>query len=190
MRSILKKKSWMKNKKGGFSDLFIFMIFSLVIVFICAMFIYLGGIVTTALHDKMDNMTLEDKNMSQVIDQTVGKVNQAYQSLYWISVFLMVGMVLSIFIGSYLVTTKPIFFIPYIFILIIAVVVAVGISNAYEQVITTPLLASTFAGFVGANFIMLHLPIWISIIGIVGGIIMFVRMGSQDANAYAVGGTQ
>jgi hypothetical protein len=98
-------------------------------------------------------------------------------------------MVISIFIGSYLVTTKPIFFIPYIFIVIIAVIVSVGISNAYEMVINDPTMAETFAGFVGANFIMLKLPIWIAVIGIVGGIIMFVRMGSKENDLYGGGGS-
>lgn len=169
-----------KGKKGGMTDLFIFMIVAIVIVFICGIFIYLGGQTLTKVHETMDGMTFGDANTTQVVDATFGKVNQAYQSLYWISVMLIVGMIISIFIGSYLVTTKPIFFIPYIFIVIIAVIVAVGLSNAYETVIADPTLASTFAGFVGANYIMLQLPIWIAVIGITGGIIMFVRMGSKD----------
>ena len=177
-----------RGKKGGMTDIFLWMIFSLIIVFICGIFIYLGGSVTTQVHEKMDTMQFGDANTSQVIDNTFGKVNQAYQSLYWISVMLIVGMVISIFIGSYLVTTKPVFFIPYAFITIIAVIVSVGLSNAYEQIISDPTLASTFAGFLGANFIMLKLPIWVTVIGIVGGIIMFVRMGSKDNEIYG-GGT-
>ena len=178
----------MNNKRGGFTDLFILMIFSFAILLICGIFIYLGGTVTTEVHEKMDAMTFGDANTSQVIDDTFGKVNQAYQSLYWIAIFLMVGMIISIFIGSYLVTTKPIFFIPYIFIVVIAIIIAVGLSNAYEQVIADETLASTFAGFIGANFIMLHLPMWIAIIGIVGGLIMFVRMGSKENDLYGGGG--
>lgn len=181
-------KSILKSKKGGFSDLFIFMVLSFAIIFICGVFIFLGGKAYSSVQEKLGNMTIGNANTTIVIDQTIGKVNQAYQSLYWISIFLIVGMILSIFIGSYLVTTKPIFFIPYIFILIIAVVVSVGISNAYEKVISNPTMASTFAGFTGANFIMLQLPIWISVIGIVGGIIMFVRMGSKEGDAYGYGG--
>ena len=177
-----------KGKQGGMTDLFIFMIFSFVIILICGIFVYFGSQVTSEVHDKMDDMTFGDANTSQVIDNSIGKVNGAYQSLYWISIFLIVGMVMSIFIGSYLVTTRPIFFIPYIFILVIAIIIAVGLSNAYEQIIQDPTLASTFAGFVGANFIMLHLPMWISVIGIVGGIIMFVRMGSKEAELYGGGG--
>lgn len=173
-----------KGKQGGFTDLFLFMIVAVVIVFVSGIFIYLGGRVTSEVHQEMDGMMFGDQNATEVIDNTLGAVNNSYQALYWISVFLIVGMVISIFIGSYLVTTKPIFFIPYAFITIIAIIVSVGISNAYEQVIQDPTLASTFAGFTGANFIMLQLPIWITVIGIVGGIIMFVRMGSKENELY------
>jgi hypothetical protein len=82
--------------------------------------------------------------------------------------------------GSYLVTTKPVYFVPYIFIVIIAVVVSAGISNAYDMVRTNPTLASTFEGFVGANYIMLYLPIWIAVVGIIGGIIMYSRLNQGD----------
>jgi hypothetical protein len=177
------------NKSGGMVDLFLFMVLAVAIVFICAIFIFLGGKATTEVHKQLDGTNYAgDQNMTQLIDKTFGAVNRAYQSLYWIAVFLIVGMVLSIFIGSYLVTTKPIFFIPYFFVTVIAVIVSVGISNAYEQVINDPTMASTFAGFVGANYIMLQLPIWIAVIGIVGAIIMFVRMGSKERDLYSQGG--
>lgn len=168
------------NNQGGMTDLFLFMIFAIAVIFICGIFIYIGGQVTTEVHEKLDNMTFGNENTTQVIDDTIGKVNIAYQSLYWIATFLIVAMILAIFIGSYLVTTKPIFFIPYFFILVIAVIVSVGVSNAYEQVISDATMAATFAGFTGANFIMLHLPIWITIIGFVGAIIMYARMGSRE----------
>lgn len=175
------------NKKGGFTDLFIFMIVAVCIVFISVIFLYLGGKAQAEVQEKIGGVMFGNDNSTDIIDNSLGAVNRAYQSLYWISVFLIVGMVISIFIGSYLVTTKPVFFIPYILIVIIAVIVSVGISNAYEQVMLDPTLASTFAGMVGANFIMLKLPIWISVIGITGGIIMFARMGSKENEQY--GGT-
>ena len=182
-------KSIIKGKQGGMTDLFLLMILSVAIVFICGIFIFIGGKVTAQIHEKLDGQDnlAGGKNMTQIVENTMGKVNEAYQSLYWISIMLIVGMIVSIFIGSYLVTTKPIFFFPYIFILIIAVIVSVGISNAYEMVISDPTLASTFAGFTGANFIMLQLPIWICVIGFVGGIIMFARMGSKENQIYSGG---
>jgi len=185
----MRMRKIIKNKNGGMTDLFIFIIFGFAILLISGIFIYFGTTVTSEVHEKMDTMKFGDTNTTQVINQTIGKVNNAYQSLYWISIFLIIGMVLSIFIGSYLVTTKPIFFIPYFFITIIAIIVSVGISNAYELIIADKTLSSAFEGFVGSNFIMLHLPTWIAIIGVVGGIIMFVRMGSKEQDLYGNGGS-
>ena len=175
------------NKRGGFSDLFIFMIFAFVIVLISVVWVFMGGLVQEQLHISMDDMDLGDtvgNNASQVIDNTIGDFNGSISALRWITVFLIAGMILSIFIGSYLVNTKPIFFIPYLFIVIIAVVVSVPMSNAYETLMLNPSLTSTFATFQGSNWIMLNLPMWITIIGLTGAIIMFSRMGRKEENPY------
>jgi len=172
-----------KNKRGGFSDLFIFIIFSFVIVLICVVWVYMGGLVEERLHETVGQMDLHDtvgNNASQVITNTIGATNLSFGALHWITVLLIGGMILSIFIGSYLVTTKPIFFIPYLFIVIIAIVVSVPMSNSYEKLMTDATLSATFTGFSGASWIMLNLPVWITIIGITGGIIMFSRMGKQE----------
>lgn len=169
------------NKKGGLTDLFLFMIISFIIIVISAVFIYLSSRVNTELHNSMDGMMFGDKNATLIINDSMGKLDQTLQALYWISAFLIFGMILSIFIGSYMVTTRPVFFVPYIFILIIAVIVSVALSNAYEQIIADPTLASTYNGFIMPNFIMAYLPIWISIIGVAGAIIMYSRMGSRES---------
>lgn len=169
------------NKKGAFVDLFLFMIIAFIILIVSAVFIYLGNRANTQLHETLDGKMFGDVNGTEIVSQTVGKTAQTYHALYWISILLMVGMILSIFIGSYMVTTRPVFFIPYFIIMIIAIIVAVVMSNAYETVIADPTLAETFAGFIGANFIMAYLPIWITIIGFTGAIIMFSRMGSQES---------
>lgn len=177
----------LNDKRGGFTDLFIFMIVAFIVVLISVVFIFIGNQTQDQLQDSLGKMDLHDtegNNASQVIDNTVGATNSSFQALEWISIFLIAGMIISIFIGSYLVTTKPIFFIPYIFITIIAIVVSVPISNTYETLMNDPTLASTFTGFTGASWIMLNLPIWITIIGFAGGIIMFARMGKKEERYY------
>lgn len=177
-----------KNKRGGFTDLFLFMIFAFVIILVSVMFIYIGLRTEEQLQDSLGEMDLHDtvgNNASVVIKNTVGVTNTTFEALHWITIFLIVGMALSIFIGSYLVTTKPIFFVPYFFITIIAIVVSVPMSNAYETLMTDATLSNVFLEFVGANWIMLNLPIWITIIGFVGAIIMFSRMGrGEEQNGY------
>ena len=166
------------NRKGTFTDVFIWMIVSFIIVTISGLFIYMGGVVNDELHASLDDMVIGDgsTNVSEVIDDTYGGITPAYHSLYWITAFLIVGMAIAVLIGSALVTTRPVFFIPYIFITIIAIVTSTGIANAYYEIRNNAVLSSTFAGFTGANYIFAYLPIWVTIIGITGGIIMFVRM--------------
>ncbi len=183
----MKLRPIVKNKRGGFSDLFIFMIVAFIVILICVIWVYMGGLVEDKLQETVGQMDLHDtvgNNASQVISNTIGATNSSFGALPWITVFLIGGMVLSIFIGSYLVTTKPIFFIPYIFIVIIAIVVSVPMSNAYEVIMNDQTLSGTFSSFAGASWIMLNLPIWITIIGFVGGIIMFSRMGKNKEVQY------
>lgn len=184
------------NKTGGMTDIFLFMVIAIVVVFICGVFIFLGGKVYTDVEATIGNqLIVRDNgtviaNTSDIISNSLGAVNQSYQALYWISVLLIVGMIISIFIGSYMVTTKPVFFIPYLFIVIIAVIVSVGISNAYEMVKTSDNeLSSIFnnSGFNGSNYILEYLPMWVVVISIVGAIIMFTRMGSRESQVYAGG---
>lgn len=179
MRSIITK-----NKRGGFTDLFLFMIFAFVIILVSVIITYIGIQAEDQLQESLGKMDLHDtvgNNASQVISNTVGVTNTSFTALRWITVFLIGGMILSIFIGSFLVTTKPIFFIPYLFVVIIAIIVSVPMSNAYETLMSEPTLSNTFTGFLGANWIMLNLPVWITIIGITGGIIMFSRMGRRES---------
>lgn len=176
MKSLIKKKS----KRGGYTDLFLFMILAVCIVFISVVMINITNKANTKLHEELDDEIFGVSNGSVILNQSMGKVSNSYDALYWISVMLIVGMMISILIGSFLVTTRPVFFLPYIFILIIAIIVSVGISNAYGEVRDNPELSSTFDRFAGANFIMGKLPIWITIIGFTGGIIMFARLGSKE----------
>jgi len=179
MKSILIKK----NKRGGFTDLFIFMIFTFVIVVVLGILIYVFNTAENQLQDTLGKMDLGDtqgNNASVVIDNTIGSANLSFRALYWLSVLIIFGMIFGIFIGSYMVTTKPIFFFPYLFIWIIAIVVSVPISNAYETLSENDLLSSTYDNFIGANFILNFLPMIIAIIGIVGAIIMFTQMGKRQ----------
>jgi flagellar biosynthesis protein FliQ len=179
----------MKNKRGAFTDLLLFMIVAFVIILVSGMFIYMSVLTRNQL--KSLESPTESVNYTAVIDNVYEPVVDAYKTLYWLSIFMIVGMVISIFVGSYMVNTRPVFFVPYIFIVIIAVIVSVGISNAYQTLATNEVLSAPFlgdggeyAGFSGANYMMWYLPIWIVVIGFAGGIIMFIRMKSEEFTPY------
>lgn len=169
----------MKNKKGAFTDLFLFMGLAFLIVIFMVMMTYTANLVYNQLIEKSDAIQRglgDSANATEIIDDSVGQVISAYGSLKWISVVLIVGLALSILLSSFLVRTNPVFFVPYIFIVVIAVIVSVPLSNSYEQVYTNPTLRDTFTGFFGATWIFLNLPIWVAVIGILAGILMFINV--------------
>lgn len=179
-----------KNKKGDFLGLVVLMILAFIIIMMSVIFLYIGNVTQDKLHETLDdlpNSTFGGVNQSQIIDDTFGDVTVSYGQLKWITVMLIFGMIIGIFIGSYLVTTKPVVFIPYIFMVVICVIVAAGLSNAYETIINNATLSGTFAQFGGANHFMLYLPVYIAIIGFVGGIIMFIRWVRRDEYLYSGG---
>lgn len=178
------------KKKGALTDMFIFIIFVLIIAVISVVWVYISTLTYDQMQDTIGQMNLSDasgNNASTVIDNTMGVTKSTIGALKWISIFLIFGMIIAIFISSYLVTTKPVFFIPYIFLMIIAVVVSVPISNSYETMMEDPTLSSTFAGFTGLNWLVLNLPIIVVIVGITGGIIMFIRLGKGGEQTFAYG---
>lgn len=172
------------NRKGSFVGLFLFMIVALILVLTSGIFLYVGQTTSTALHEQLDPMSTAELNYTQIINTTIDKVPASYEVLKWGSIVLIVAMILSIFISSYLVTTKPIFFVPYIIFVFIAVILAVVMANAYDEILSSDNdLAITLASFVGANFMILYLPMIVGAVGVIGGIIMFAsyKIGQEQS---------
>jgi hypothetical protein len=162
------------------------MIVALILVITSGIFLYIGQTTSTALHEKLDPMSTAEVNYTVIIQQTMDKVPASYEVLKWGSIVLIVAMIMSIFISSYLVTTKPIFFVPYIIFVFIAVILAVVMANAYDEILTSGNdLAITLQSFTGANFMLLYLPMIVGVVGVIGGIIMFAsyKLG-QEQTAY------
>lgn len=178
MRSII------KNKRGSYVGFFLLMIVAFIILFVSAIMIYVGNLTQDKLHETMDDMQFGDLNTSETIDATFGEVNESYSHLIWITTMLIFGMVLSIFIGSYKVRTDAVYFVAYILVSIIAIIVSVGIANSYETAIGYEPLADTFATLTGGNYFMLNLPIFITVISFVGGIIMFISWTTREERIY------
>lgn len=171
-------KSIVRSKRGAMTDLFLFMAIAFVIILFSVIMFYVGGRTYSALlsNDGIQKGLGADGNATDIVNHTVGKVVLAFQSLKWITFVLIFGFALSILMTSFLVKTNPIFFVPYTIILIIAIICSVPMSNAYETIYQNPLLAESFSGFWGATWIFLHLPIWITTIGLLAGVLMFINV--------------
>lgn len=172
------------NRRGSFVGLFLFMIVALILVITSGIFLYVGQTTSDALHEQLDPLSTPEVNYTQIISQTIDKVPASYEVLKWGAIVLIFAMIISIFISSYLVTTKPIFFVPYIIFVFIAVILAVVMANAYDEILNADnALAVTLQSFVGANFMLLYLPMIVGAVGIIGGIIMFAsyKIGQEQS---------
>lgn len=174
------------NKRGSFVGLFLFIIFAFIIVITSGIFVYVGQTTSEALHEQLDPMSTAELNYTQIISDTIDYIPASYQVLKWGSIVLIFAMIISIFISSYLVTTSKVYFIPYIIFVFMAVIISVVIANAYDVLLNSSNdLAVTLQSFVGANFMLLYLPLITGVVGIIGGIIMFASYKiAQETSVY------
>jgi len=170
----------MKNKKGGIFDLILAIAMSFILVIFLVLMTYAQNEVEDQLMElapTLQKSFSNNTNVTNIIVNTVGKVSTAYLSFKWISVTLIFGFFASILVSSFLVKSHPAWFVGYIFVVIISIIISVYISNTYETLMQNPTLAETFlTGFFGANWIFLNLPIWVTIIGFIAGILMYINL--------------
>lgn len=166
-------------------DLFVFMILAFALSLICVIMYHTSSVTHEKLleeSDKIQNVLGDHANATEIIDNSMGAVKTSYESLKWISGLIIIGMALSILITSFMVRTEPVFFIAYALIWIIAIIVSVPLSNAYETIYENPTLSASFEGFYAQTWIFLNLPIWIIVIGGIAGLLMIVNLvrGSRE----------
>ena len=158
------------NRRGGFLDLIILMVIALVAVLFFAGWIYANNLLTTELL----NADSANVNITEATESTFVKINDSLALLRWVAAAIIFGSIIAIMVSNFLVKAHPLFFVPYILFMIISIIFSAYISNAYEDLLTTGILASTLQTFSFANFFFLNLPVWITIIGFMGGILLFV----------------
>ena len=91
---------------------------------------------------------------------------------------LMVGLIISTMVTSFLVRTHPIFIFLYIFFLGISVLLSVYFGNAYETFSQVPIFAETLASQTLINFVMGNINIITLAVGGLSMIIVFAKFSS------------
>jgi len=162
------------KRKASILDLAIFLILAFIIVIFFGIWIYGFNQITDTLGGMDQPLGMINTTIAEVSEDTFGRVNTAQTTGVHILAFVMIfSMALSILLSNFLVKVHPAFFILYIFITISVIMASVYISNYYEELLQNPVLGSTFLAFRGATFIMLNLPIWIAVIGMIGAVFLF-----------------
>jgi len=159
----------MKKKRGSMFDV----AFIMISLFVGALFLLFILYMTTNLFGAMtpafENITVGSSAPLTTLTTTFNNsMNFMYLALFF-------GLLMGLMITAYLTPTHPIFFPVAIIMLIGLVVVGALISNTYNTIASTQVLASTSSTLNIIGYIMGNLPIIVTVIGIIAMIILFSR---------------
>lgn len=181
----MKKKPYFKRKsKGAITDMFVYLIVMFVFIVIIVLFTFMVNTTNTKLREKIPMLQESlgtGVNVTQVMDDSITKLNTSMSAFKWISIMIMVGMSLSLILSGFLVKIHPVFFIANILLLIVLLIVAVPLSNTYEKLYNNEKLGATFHGFYGLSWIWLNLPIWVLVTGALSIIVGAISMSRGDS---------
>lgn len=169
----------MNNKKGLFADIFVFMIMAFIItVFFGIMywgFGQLNGTLTTI------NFSIGNTTFNSIVNSTWGEVYSSYSQLKTLTYVLIFGMMLTIFVSSWIVRRPPIFLVIWIITSLVGIITAVYLSNAYQNLLNDATFGSTLQSFTGASYMMIYLPYLVAIISLISGLISIVGFNRGDS---------
>lgn len=175
------------DKKGQGFNLFTFMITAFLAVLFFGGLIYCMGLINGVFHqvgvmnDANTNPNVSGYvNMTQASDSIFGKVNESIQALRMVALVYILSLACLIFITNALVKIHPVYFFAYILIVVLAVVFAPTISNAYETLLNSGIYNGGLTSFTASYYILHNLPSIVMVIGLLGGVFLFINLLRND----------
>ena len=165
------------TKKGDFSDTLILIVFMFVFGIGIFLIAYIWPIIFEGLRTTGLNNTAEGET---AINQMISMGNVGLSRGF---VVIFIGLIISTMITSFLVRQHPIFLFINIITLIISVLVAVYLSNAYDSFTGTAIFAATAAANPLIAFVMNNSVMIIIVVGCLDMIISYASFsGGGTAN--------
>lgn len=160
---------------------------AIVIIVVFALLRFGFGKMTTALHNVNTPTNPLNLSISNASDQSFGQFNAGVQNLKIVGICMIVGMILTMFLTSFIAKAHPVFKAGYVLVLILAVILAIVLSMYYQQMKTDPTLAEAFGDDKMGDFLMNSLPVWVTIIGFVNCILLFSGINKDEGMGGGIG---
>jgi hypothetical protein len=167
------------KKKASIFSLISLVIAAIVIVLFLAAWIFAHSILETTMlgiGTIGETGTSPGINVTDATLKTISQVDTGLQMLHLISFVLFFGLVVVIFLEAIFIRRHPVLFFYHIGITILAIVFSTYVSNEYEKLFLSGVLSATLKGFQGMTHILLNLPIYIAVIGIVGAVMLLITI--------------
>lgn len=160
------------NKKASIMDGIVWIIIAFVTLFVFAGLYYFHTQVYEGLSSVGSVGNLNVTNITKTVFEPATR--DMLNGLNIIAFIILAGGAFSILVHNFLVREHPAWFIVYILITILAVIVSAYISNEYMDLLSNEIIGDTLSGFTMGNFIIQYLPYWSAVIGILGGVFLFI----------------
>jgi len=174
-----------KRKKGGVENIILWFVIPFIIVILFAVWIYGHGLLT----DTLTTIGMAGGvNITEAAEDTFGQADTAMESgLKTLALVMIICLAIEVLLFAMFTQEHiAISLILHFIITMFAVIFSVYISNAYESIMTgSSVIAPTLLGFKGASTIIIHLPRWVTVIGLLGLILIIAsyiirrRAGTQ-----------
>lgn len=144
-----------------------------VVLFTLAMTFFISKFAITKITDDM----LVNPYINKT-GQAVGvlqSTQQATDRADYIIMGVFIGLILSMIVSSWLVGGHPVFIFFYILFIIFGVITGAFLANAWEDFSQNAIFEGTVNKFPMTNHILLNLPVYLSITGFIGLIVLFAK---------------
>jgi len=166
----------MVNKRGtSLVNLPAFLAFALIFIIMLGSFVYVYGVVDTALTG--GNIIAGAVNLSNSSGATIGKLNTAFlNSADLIGVMFLFGMILAMLFAGYLTRDEvpTVFFLVDFFLIVLSYILATYLSNTYDTILVSLPFANIFVNNLSKSSIFLtSLPLITVVVGVLVMIITY-----------------
>lgn len=174
-----------EDKRGQAGEISAIIIF-VALAFASVLFFGIWGYVNQILTDSLTTISTSGPvNMTQAAVDTFGQINNALiPGLRILSIVILFGMVLMIFLTNFLIKKHPIYFFIHVIMTMFAVILSVPVSNIYADFLSGQVFSSQLLGFRAATYVMLNLPVWVTVIGLIGAVFLVINIRTNQEELF------
>ena len=159
------------NRKASIVDIMVWLVVAFVVVVFFAMWIYGFNQLTEVLSSIPNTPGL---NISGAINSTIIKIEEPQATgLHTLAYVIILMLAISILLTNFLEKVNPAFFVVYLMVVVGSIIASAYVSNQYEDLLGNAIIGTTLGEFTGGTFILLNLPIFVTVIGMFGAIFLF-----------------
>ena len=176
------------RKQGSLTAPLVLMIVSFITVAFFVIWTFGHNMLTEQLLEVGANSDTEMINITEATQNTFGYVNASLPTLKWLALAIFLSMAIGIMVSNFLVKAHPAFLILYFLFTAIVVIFSVYITNAYEAIVLNPTIGPSFASFGSMHYVMLNLPVIMTVVGFMGALFLFVgiTVDSQSGGGVSI----